>query len=344
MTYLFISHDLAVVDHGVRRGRRAVPGRVVEQGAPDELFRAPRTPTRARCCSRAAAQPGGAQPRTPQAAAGAAQPAAPRAALRHRPLPQRPHCARWPSGHRAALPCAERDGRAPPAALPNRLTTAAVSLHADPDLLLPPRWRCAPPADARRRRKDSVVLAWCSSPRRAWTRPPAPAAAIGEIVHYNILEGLTKINVDGTVTPLLAESWSDRPRRQELHLQAAQGREVPGRRALRRQRREVQLRARQGRRLDQQGQEGGVRQHQPHRHARRAHGDPGAEQRRRQLPVPPGREHRRDPRPEERRHHRHQAGRHRPVQASTTGTRARRSRWSSGDGYRNAAARQDEAR
>jgi len=39
----------------------------------------------------------------------------------------------------------------------------------------------------------------------------APAAAIGEIVHYNILEGLTKINVDGTVTPLLADSWSVTP-------------------------------------------------------------------------------------------------------------------------------------
>jgi peptide/nickel transport system substrate-binding protein len=39
----------------------------------------------------------------------------------------------------------------------------------------------------------------------------APAAAIGEIVHYNVLEGLTKINVDGTVTPLLAESWSMDP-------------------------------------------------------------------------------------------------------------------------------------
>jgi peptide/nickel transport system substrate-binding protein len=25
----------------------------------------------------------------------------------------------------------------------------------------------------------------------------APAAAIGEIVHYNVLEGLTKVNVDG---------------------------------------------------------------------------------------------------------------------------------------------------
>ncbi len=37
------------------------------------------------------------------------------------------------------------------------------------------------------------------------------AAAIGAIVHYNILEGLTKINVDGSVTPLLAESWSVEP-------------------------------------------------------------------------------------------------------------------------------------
>ena len=39
----------------------------------------------------------------------------------------------------------------------------------------------------------------------------AAAAAIGEVVHYNILEGLTKINVDGQVTPLLAESWTETP-------------------------------------------------------------------------------------------------------------------------------------
>lgn len=37
------------------------------------------------------------------------------------------------------------------------------------------------------------------------------AAAIGEIVHYNVLEGLTKINEDGSVSPLLAESWSVEP-------------------------------------------------------------------------------------------------------------------------------------
>ncbi len=39
----------------------------------------------------------------------------------------------------------------------------------------------------------------------------APAAAIGEIVHYNVLEGLAKINVDGSVMPLLAESWTMQP-------------------------------------------------------------------------------------------------------------------------------------
>jgi peptide/nickel transport system substrate-binding protein len=37
------------------------------------------------------------------------------------------------------------------------------------------------------------------------------AAAIGEITHYNIFEGLTKINGDFSVTPLLAESWSLSP-------------------------------------------------------------------------------------------------------------------------------------
>jgi peptide/nickel transport system substrate-binding protein len=39
----------------------------------------------------------------------------------------------------------------------------------------------------------------------------AAAAAIGEVVHYNILEGLTKIAVDGAVTPLLCESWLESP-------------------------------------------------------------------------------------------------------------------------------------
>ena len=55
-------------------------------------------------------------------------------------------------------------------------------------------------------RKDSVVLGMILEPT-SLDPTTAPAAAIGEIVHYNILEGLTKINADGSITPLLAESW-----------------------------------------------------------------------------------------------------------------------------------------
>ena len=60
-------------------------------------------------------------------------------------------------------------------------------------------------------RKDSVVLGMVLEPAPGLDPTTAPAAAIGEIVHYNILEGLTKINVDGTVTPLLADSWQATP-------------------------------------------------------------------------------------------------------------------------------------
>ena len=55
-------------------------------------------------------------------------------------------------------------------------------------------------------RKDTVVLGMILEPT-SLDPTMAPAAAIGEVVHYNILEGLTKINVDGSISPLLAESW-----------------------------------------------------------------------------------------------------------------------------------------
>src|SRR5262245_19216656 len=59
-------------------------------------------------------------------------------------------------------------------------------------------------------KKDTVTLAMVLEPT-GLDPTTAPAAAIGEVVHYNVLEGLTKINVDGSVTPLLAESWSMDP-------------------------------------------------------------------------------------------------------------------------------------
>jgi peptide/nickel transport system substrate-binding protein len=59
-------------------------------------------------------------------------------------------------------------------------------------------------------RKDAIVLAMALEP--PGLDPTAGAAsAIAEITQYNIYETLTKINSDGNVTPLLAESWEVSP-------------------------------------------------------------------------------------------------------------------------------------
>jgi peptide/nickel transport system substrate-binding protein len=60
-------------------------------------------------------------------------------------------------------------------------------------------------------RKDSVVLGMVLEPAPGLDPTVASAAAIGEVVHMSVLEGLTKINMDGRITPLLAESWSIDP-------------------------------------------------------------------------------------------------------------------------------------
>jgi len=60
-------------------------------------------------------------------------------------------------------------------------------------------------------RKDSVVLGMVLEPAPGLDPTMAAAAAIGEVVHMSVLEGLTKINMDGKITPLLAESWSTDP-------------------------------------------------------------------------------------------------------------------------------------
>src|SRR5690349_22053856 len=59
-------------------------------------------------------------------------------------------------------------------------------------------------------KKDSVVLGMVLEPT-GLDPTTAPAAAIGEVVHYNVFEGLTKINMDGSIVPLLAESWTIDP-------------------------------------------------------------------------------------------------------------------------------------
>ena len=58
--------------------------------------------------------------------------------------------------------------------------------------------------------KDSVVLGMTLEP--PGLDPTAGAAsAIAEIVLYNVFETLTKVNSDGSVTPLLAQSWEVSP-------------------------------------------------------------------------------------------------------------------------------------
>ncbi len=66
------------------------------------------------------------------------------------------------------------------------------------------------PAFAQAKKKDSVVLAMVLEPPSLDPTTGA-SAAIGEVMHYNVFEGLTKINADGSVTPLLAQDWSEAP-------------------------------------------------------------------------------------------------------------------------------------
>src|SRR3954469_17512140 len=60
-------------------------------------------------------------------------------------------------------------------------------------------------------RKDSIVLAMTLEPAPGLDPTGGAASSIAEITLYNIFETLTKINADGSVTPLLAESWEVSP-------------------------------------------------------------------------------------------------------------------------------------
>ena len=59
-------------------------------------------------------------------------------------------------------------------------------------------------------RKDTLVLAMTLEPPGLDPTAGA-AAAIGEVVHYNVLETLTKIRPDSSLVPLLALSWTVTP-------------------------------------------------------------------------------------------------------------------------------------
>lgn len=59
-------------------------------------------------------------------------------------------------------------------------------------------------------KKDAIVIGMALEPP-GLDPTIAPAAAIGEITHLNIFEGLTRIQENGEVAPLLADSWTVSP-------------------------------------------------------------------------------------------------------------------------------------
>src|SRR5271168_364246 len=59
--------------------------------------------------------------------------------------------------------------------------------------------------------KDSVTIGMTLEPTPGLDPTAGAAAAIGEVTHYNIFEGLTKINEDFSITPLLADKWTFSP-------------------------------------------------------------------------------------------------------------------------------------
>jgi peptide/nickel transport system substrate-binding protein len=90
---------------------------------------------------------------------------------------------------------------------PNLLRRVCLAVWPVALALVATTW--ALPAQAQAR-KDTAVLAMTLEP--PGLDPTAGAAsAIAEITLYNIYETLTKVNSDGRVTPLLAESWTISP-------------------------------------------------------------------------------------------------------------------------------------
>src|SRR3954464_3134210 len=68
----------------------------------------------------------------------------------------------------------------------------------------------APSVTLAQGKKDSVVMGMTLEPP-GLDPTTAAAAAIGEVTLYNLYETLTRIKEDGSVAPLLAESWEVAP-------------------------------------------------------------------------------------------------------------------------------------
>ena len=121
-------------------------------------------------------------------------------------------------------------------------------------------------------KKDSVVLGMALEPPGLDPTAGA-AAAIGEVVHYNVLETLTKIQPDGSVAPLLAESWTVTPDCKTYTFKLRQGVKFHNGEPFNAATVKFSFERAGGDKSTQQGQ-GDVRQHRQHRGDRRPHGDP----------------------------------------------------------------------
>ena len=86
----------------------------------------------------------------------------------------------------------------------NRRTVLSSAALASVPLVLPE-------AALAQSRKDTIVLAMALEPAPGLDPTTGAASAIAEIAHFNIFEPLIKINSDGTLSPLLAESWEVSP-------------------------------------------------------------------------------------------------------------------------------------
>ena len=66
----------------------------------------------------------------------------------------------------------------------------------------------AMPFVAQAQQKDSVIIGMRLEPAPGLDPTVASAAAISQVTHYNVFEGLTRIDKGGAVGPMLAKSWT----------------------------------------------------------------------------------------------------------------------------------------
>ena len=183
--------------------------------------------------------------------------------------------------------------------------------------------------------KDSVTIGTVLEPP-GLDPTSAPAAAIGQVTHYTIFEGLTKINEDFSVTPLLAELWTFSPDLKTLTFKLKPDVKFQDGEPFSSKDVKFSFERFGAKDFDQQGQ-GVLRLDRVDRNPRPADGRAPFQGAELSGAVSPRQRDRGHPRREERGERGDEPGRHRPLQALRHGPRARRLTLDKWDGYRDAA-------